>query len=750
MFSFRLSLLLAAPLALAPSLASVSWAQDPPSQPAEVGETAPRTHFAIREQVVNEGLPPPPEELDRSTPQRTWTALKRACAEGKPELALHTLNLNDVPAVDRPTMAPGLARQLCEVLSTLGRARDRKLDDTPDGPILDEKPTNREVALQVTLPTGSEELWLMRVKDTVSGKQPWLFSRRSVSLIPSWHQLLVRKESAAARMDADTLNALGPIPPDWKTNSPRKAAEHFASLIASDRYAEAARMLDLSAIPAAQQEREGPRLARRLGRLIPTLREQPLGRLSNDPRGAPEAELEIDDELVARAPEGGAESALLLGLYPRSGAKSVWLFTSETVGRIDPLYQQYGQGWFGDHLPSILFAHSLFGLQLWQWLVFLAAIAISIVLGFALALVARRLFLILASVTSWTWDDEMASVTRGPLSLLFTTFILGALSTRYLALNGASLSSLVSLLKLASILSVGWLAMRLVDVAGNAMTRAFTGRNDHLATAMVPVVRRVLKPIIGVIVGVIALQNLGVNVGGLLAGLGIGGIAVALAGKSTLENLIGSIAIAFDRPFRIGDFVKVGDIMGTVEELGLRSTRIRTLDRTIVTIPNGELAISKVENFGMRDRMRLFTTLNLGLESSTDQIRFAIDEIKRYLLTHPKVWQDSFVVRFIGHSNATFQPALQIELMLWVTVTDFAIFTGYREEILLRVGELLERAGLKLARPTRTMEEPPEGGSEAERALRETAAAEVAKRRAEGSLCLPEIPPKVRGTPNPS
>jgi len=151
-----------------------------------------------------------------------------------------------------------------------------------------------------------------------------------------------------------------------------------------------------------------------------------------------------------------------------------------------------------------------------------------------------------------------------------------------------------------------------------------------------------------VIAGIVALAQLGVSVASLVAGLGIGGLAVALGAQKTLENLFGTLSIGVDQPMREGDFVKLYDFLGTVEQIGLRSTRIRTLDRTIVTIPNGELANQRIESYTARDRLRLATTIGVVYQTTSQQMRAILGELEAILRRHPKIWPDGLAVEVQG------------------------------------------------------------------------------------------------------
>jgi MscS family membrane protein len=186
----------------------------------------------------------------------------------------------------------------------------------------------------------------------------------------------------------------------------------------------------------------------------------------------------------------------------------------------------------------------------------------------------------------------------------------------------------------------------------------------------------------------------------VLAGLGIGGIAIAFGAQKTIENLFGSISLAADQPFRVGDFVKIEDaVTGNVERIGMRSTQVRTLDRTLVSIPNGKLAEMRIESFGPRDRIRLACTLGLVYGTRPEQLERILAGLERVLREHPKIWPDTVVVRFekLGASS------LDINVMAWFATSDFNEFQVCREQALLGFMRVVEAEGSSFAFPTRTV-----------------------------------------------
>jgi MscS family membrane protein len=204
------------------------------------------------------------------------------------------------------------------------------------------------------------------------------------------------------------------------------------------------------------------------------------------------------------------------------------------------------------------------------------------------------------------------------------------------------------------------------------------------------------------IAAIAVLSELGYPVTSLVAGLGIGGVALALAAQKTVENLFGSLSIGVDQPFRVGDYITVDTVSGTVESIGLRSTRIRTLDRTQVTLPNGKLADMRVESFAGRDRIRFVCVLALSRGTSAAAVREVLLGARTLLQDHPKVWPEmSVALARLGESS------LDVEITAWFVTTDSAEFVKLREDVLLDLLEIVEKAGASLAYPTRTVRVDP-------------------------------------------
>lgn len=247
---------------------------------------------------------------------------------------------------------------------------------------------------------------------------------------------------------------------------------------------------------------------------------------------------------------------------------------------------------------------------------------------------------------------------------------------------------------LCIVISVTVLLLILVNLAASHFTRTLVRAGNNIT--LVSLVAGVLRVAI-VVIGLLVLADLlGVPYQGVLAGLGIGGLAVALAAQSTLQNFISGITLYFDKPIAIGDFCKFGNREGTVEFIGMRSTRIRTLDRTLVTVPNSEFSNMQLENFAKRDRILLNTTLQVRYETTPDQLRYLIAEIRKLLIAHPKVAADPLRVRFSEFGSHS----LDISIFAYVLTNNRSEFMAIKEDVFLRMMDVVERAGAQFAFPS--------------------------------------------------
>lgn len=237
----------------------------------------------------------------------------------------------------------------------------------------------------------------------------------------------------------------------------------------------------------------------------------------------------------------------------------------------------------------------------------------------------------------------------------------------------------------------------------------------------------------GVIIIGAGAQELGLPLYSVVAGLGIGGLAVALAIRPTLENLIGGIILYADRPVRVGDFCSFGDKTGTIENIGIRSTKLRALDRTLITVPNAALADMQLINWAKCDRMLITTTIGLRYETDTDQLRYIMVKFREMLHAHPKIDPDTVRVRFSGYGASS----LDIGVRVHALTREWNEFHAIREDIFLRMKDIVEASGSGFAFPSQTLYMGRDDGLDSERS--EAAVQEVKSWRRAGKLPFPRL-----------
>jgi MscS family membrane protein len=346
--------------------------------------------------------------------------------------------------------------------------------------------------------------------------------------------------------------------------------------------------------------------------------------------------------------------------------------------------------------------HALTSTTWWPGVALPTLLLLACLLGFLLNRLSRSLLHRLAARTAVTWDDALVARIGVPLTLAFT-LVITRVTLPWLELSDRIVVAVGRGLHVVLLLIVFWTFWRVVDVVAKVIADHRWSAEHQASRALVPLGRRLTKVAVILAAIVVSLSELGYSVASLVAGLGIGGLAVALAARSTLENLFGAFSIGADQPFREGDVIKIDDVLGTVEAVGLRSTRIRTLDRTLVSLPNGKLADMRIESYSARDRIRLNCTLGLVYGTTAAQVREVLAGLERVLREHPKIWPETVVVRFAALGASS----LDIEVMAWFETPDFNEFGSIRGELLLRFMEVVERAGSSFAFPTRTIHVSP-------------------------------------------
>ena len=351
-----------------------------------------------------------------------------------------------------------------------------------------------------------------------------------------------------------------------------------------------------------------------------------------------------------------------------------------------------GQAAQASLLPRALHALGPQGLAWWQWLALPLLAAGALAAGRVLGALTRSLLMRVARRTPSAWDERwLERVTPGLRAVWATVVAAGVMP--WLELPPPAARVVTAALTAAGVVAVVWMLWRSVDTLVELIVERSWAAGDASARSMLLVGGNLLKAGVLVMGAVTTAATFGYPVTTVVAGLGIGGIAFAFGAQKTVEHLFGSIALATDQPCRVGDTVKVDDVVGQVEYIGARSTRIRTPDRTLVTIPNGRLADSRIESYAARDRMRLATTITLGYDAGEAQVRAVITGIEGVLRAHPLVWPDVAVARLASLSPTT----IDVEILCWFTTTDYETYRTARQDVLLGVMRVVDESGARFA-----------------------------------------------------
>ena len=466
----------------------------------------------------------------------------------------------------------------------------------------------------------------------------------------------------------------------------------FLALCDAKNYERAARYLDLGALPAQKRLDEGKQLAQDLDEILDHDPQFDVGSLSRNPEGQQEAGRPANRERVATVQVNGKPVELELERTELRSHSFVWRFAADTLAKVPQMVVATSQSPIERHLPAPLVRWKFLDTAAWRWIALaLLAVALWQLTNLISLVIVRFVAPALDHFSAGKWIESIVS----PLQLLLAAALFGA-GMQWIEPSPTPRLYLTRGLAVVSVLGFAWLCARVIDL-GVLRTRIYLeASHPGFSRSVLPLAARVLKVMV-LILGLITMfSNWGYNTGTILAGLGIGGIAVALASQKTIENLFGSVAVISDHPVHVGDFCKVGNQVGTVEDIGLRSTRIRTLDRTLVTIPNGEFSTMTLENFSRRDKMLFHPILNLRRDTTPRQVRAVLESIGLMLVQDKRVETGPLPVRFVGVGAYS----LDIEIFAYVLTGDGDQFLQTQQELLLKILDAVAAAGTALALPT--------------------------------------------------
>jgi MscS family membrane protein len=423
-----------------------------------------------------------------------------------------------------------------------------------------------------------------------------------------------------------------------------------------------------------------------------------LNQLSDKPEGSLSDPLRPDRDLVGTVSSGTGDHAIELERVERGKTGALWLFSSKTLEFIPEVYEEINVPSVDILLPQFLVTTRVAGIPLFEWFV----VFVGLPLFYMLAKLMNQLLspLIGQLRRSLTHKPDLPNpvVLPRPARLLLIAIVIRWLLSK-VGLSLLARQFWTSVAVMLTVAAIVWILIRLNRRAELYADLRLRSRNLAGTASVLRLTRRVIDVLL-IFGGVLAiLSYFGVNPTAALAGLGVGGIAVALAAQRTLENFIGGASLIFDRVVRVGDTLRVGDILGTVDEVGLRSTRIRTLDRTVVSVPNGQIATMSLETLSVRDKFWFHPRIGLRYETTAAQIKSVIDGIRTLLLEHASIERDSVRVRFLGFGSSS----LDVDVFSYVYAKDWSAFLEIQEGFLIAIMEIIQQAGAQIALPSQTV-----------------------------------------------
>jgi MscS family membrane protein len=479
---------------------------------------------------------------------------------------------------------------------------------------------------------------------------------------------------------------------DWHDplgrDTPQETVVNFLEACHARQYSKAAHYLDLRQLPLSEREKQGDELARQLEDLLDDTPFD-IATLSRNTDGDLDDGLAPGRERLLNFRADGQTLELQLDRVELERGRKVWLVSADSVPIIPRAHHLIAETPLEKKLPQALVQHELLDTPLWRWIFLVAA---GILIWFAAGLAARGIALLIQRFT--VLERAHADTLLGPLRLFV------AASGFRAVMEFAPPSAIVRLylergVGLLIIISLAWAAAAVVDMVAERWRSRLDPRMRAMTYSVLPLGRQIIKLLLFLFAILTVLSMWGYNTNTLLAGLGVGGLAVALAAQKTIENLFGGLSVIGDRPVLVGDFCRFGNRVGNVIHIGLRSTRIRTLDRTIVSVPNSQFSTMELENFSARDKMWFHPTLRLRRDTNSNQLRQVVNSVRDVLEHHPKVETGNLPVRFIGIGDSS----LDIEVFAYVATPDFDEFLKIQQELLLDLMRVVERAGTGLAVP---------------------------------------------------
>lgn len=475
-------------------------------------------------------------------------------------------------------------------------------------------------------------------------------------------------------------------------STPRGTITVFTEAVHRGDFVAAARTMQLT----PSQQVSAKELASGLSELMDRYFDQGVTTINGTPDGALDDGLPIDRERVGPLAIAGRRVFVELVRVADSLTGPIWLISQETLARVPVLRRSITAAWYERIMPTALVRRAVFGVSLAQWILLAASFVIPLI-------VLRFLATVFIALVRRVVEDPVRErrleawyrAVRSPAILVLTL----AIHLSSVLSIGLPLTFRIRYGRLgvvAAVIALAWLVRRLVTVSFERTRNLVWGRGSTNARSLMLLGERVVKLVVTVAAILAILSIAGVDTKTALAGLGIGGVALALGAQKTVENFLGGVFLLSDRALAVGDMCSINNRVGWVEDITLRSVRLRTLDQTLVSIPAGVLAQAGIENFATRGKILMQTPLRLRYGTNAEQLRRILDGVRARLAAHPKLERDVSRIRLTNFG----EQAVELEVFTYVMTSDYGEFLAVREDLLLEIAGIVEAAGSGFAQPT--------------------------------------------------
>jgi MscS family membrane protein len=512
-----------------------------------------------------------------------------------------------------------------------------------------------------------------------------------VGTVPMVHAQILQRPAATATTPAAAVPA---DPQELGRETPRGTVIGFVRAAQSENYDVAVQYFEPRRRASLEPERE---LAQQLLEILNARFRSSLDSITIDPMGRQENE-PPRDQIVVGAAHGFESFPLYLVREDVGHGAKVWLISRTTLDQVPEVYDSLRFAQLEKRLPKFLVKARFLGMPLWQWISILLFAPVALLLGWLAALLVRLGSQRIRRALG------LAPLQPEPLRRFGPTAVLGAVIVHYYFVYVIGASILYreyyrDLLLILLAFALYWAITKLTYWLSLRMWNQLTDRGMYAERSLVSLTRRVMDVAIFFVIALVVFKNvLNWNLTAALAGLGIGGLAIGLGAQKTFENMMGGISILTDRALLVGDVCKIGDQRGMVEDIGLRSTKLRTEERTLVSIPNGTVATAILENFRLRDKILFRQIVRLRYDLAPDHVRYVSEQLRQVLTGHPKVDAGSARVRLLKLG----ENAIELEIYAYILTREYREFLAVQEDLILQAMDVLENSGAAVAVPGQT------------------------------------------------